>query len=68
METDADLHRHPLRALHLITVAGHGLLHTQRRIAGAYGVVFMGKGRTEEGGAGVIGGKFTVIYNWLFIK
>jgi hypothetical protein len=49
MEPDTDLHRHPLGALYLITVARHGLLHAQCRIAGAHGMVFMGNGGAEEG-------------------
>jgi hypothetical protein len=49
MEPDADLHRHPMGALHLVAIAGHGLLHAQRRVAGAHGVIFMGNGRAEEG-------------------
>ena len=49
MEPDADLYRHPMGALHLVAVAGHGLLHAQRRVAGAHGMIFMGNGRAEEG-------------------
>ena len=36
-------------ALHRVAVAGHGLLHAQRRVAGAHGMIFMGNGRAEEG-------------------
>ena len=49
IEPDADLHRHAMGALHLVAVAGHGLLHAQRRVAGAHGMIFMGNGRAEEG-------------------
>ena len=49
MEPDADLHWHAMGALHLIAVAGHGLLHAQRRVAGAYRMIFMGNRRAEEG-------------------
>jgi hypothetical protein len=49
MEPDADLYRHPMGALHLIAVAAHGLLHAQRRVAGAYSMIFLGNGRAKEG-------------------
>ena len=49
IDPDADLHRHSMGALHLVTVAGHGLLHAQRRVAGPHGMIFKGNGRAEEG-------------------
>ena len=49
IEPDADLHRHPMRALHRVAVVSHGLLHAQRRVAGTHGMIFMGNGRAEEG-------------------
>ena len=51
MEPDADLlHRDAMGALHRVAVAGHGLLHAQRGVAGTHGMIFMGNdGRAEEG-------------------
>ena len=49
VDSDADLHLHALRAAKLIRVAPHGVLHPQRGIARAHGVIFMGERRTEQG-------------------
>ena len=49
VESDADLHLHTMRAAHLRAVVAHGLLHGERRIAGAYRMVLMGQGRPEQG-------------------
>ena len=49
VEPDADLQRQAVRAAHLLGVAAHGGLHGQGGVAGAHGVVFVGKRRPEQG-------------------
>ena len=49
VEPDTDLHRQPLRAPHLLSIALHGRLHGQRRIAGPRGVVLMRHRRPKQG-------------------
>jgi hypothetical protein len=48
IEAHADLDRHALRPLQRVAVAGHALLHGQRRIASAYRVILMRDWSTEE--------------------
>jgi hypothetical protein len=48
MESDTDLHRHPVRALHLVAIPRHGLLHVQRRITRPHRMIFMGDGRAKQ--------------------
>jgi hypothetical protein len=48
VQTHADLHRHSVRALQLVPVAPHLLLHPERGVAGALRVVVVGQGRAEE--------------------
>jgi hypothetical protein len=48
VDADADLHLHALRAAKLIRVAPHDVLHPERGIARAHGVIFMGERRAEE--------------------
>ena len=45
---DADVQWHALPALHLGGVVLDGLLHTQRRVTSAHGVVFVRHRRAEE--------------------
>ena len=45
----ADLDGKPLRPQQLVRVTLHGLLHPERGIAGANGVVFVGEWGTEQG-------------------
>jgi hypothetical protein len=49
MEPDADLHRHAVRALHLVAIPRHRLLHVQGRITRAHGMIFMGDRRAKQG-------------------
>ena len=42
------LDRHPMRASHALGVLLDRLLHPQRRVAGAHGVVLVGERRAEE--------------------
>ena len=48
VEPDADLHLHALRAAKLLRVAPHGVLHPERRVAGAHGVVLVRDRRPEQ--------------------
>jgi hypothetical protein len=41
MQPDADLHGHPMAALHLRGVVLHRGLHGQGRVAGPHGMVLM---------------------------
>jgi hypothetical protein len=49
VEADADLHFDTMRAAHLLAVAADGLLHGQRRITGADGVILMRNRRPKQG-------------------
>ena len=49
VEPHANLERHAVGALDLVAVARDGLLHAQRRVAGAHGVILVGERRAEEG-------------------
>ena len=48
VEADADLHLDSVIPTNLGRVLAHGLLHGERGVAGADGVVFVGEGRTKE--------------------
>jgi hypothetical protein len=48
VEPDADLHQEALAPPYALGVAAHGLVHPQRGVAGAHGVVLMGERRTEQ--------------------
>ena len=48
VQPDADLDRHALGAPHLLGVLLDGLLHAQRGVAGADGVVLVGERRAEQ--------------------
>jgi hypothetical protein len=48
VEPDPDLHVDAVRAARLRRVALHELLHPERRITGAHGVVLVGERRPEE--------------------
>ena len=48
VEADAHLHRQAVRAAHLFGIAAQGVLHGQRGITGACGVVFVGQRRPEQ--------------------
>jgi hypothetical protein len=67
IESDADLHRHPMGALYLVAIVSHSLLHAQRRVAGAHGMVFMGNGGPEEGHNAIphhlVDGAFVAVYS-----
>ena len=49
IQSDPDLHLDAMLAAHLLTVAPDRLLHSQRRIAGPHGVVFMRNRRPKQG-------------------
>ena len=49
VEPDPDLHRQSLRAPHLLSIALHDLLHSERRIAGPHGMIFMRDRRPKQG-------------------
>jgi hypothetical protein len=48
VQADADVSAHGLGSPERLGVAGHGLLHLERRIAGAHGVVLVGDRRAEQ--------------------
>ena len=48
VEADADLDRHAVRAADLLGVLLHRLLHPQRGVAGAHGVILVGERRAEQ--------------------
>ena len=48
VEPDTDLHVHAVRMARLLRVARHPLLHPQRGVARAHGVILVGDGRAEE--------------------
>ena len=48
VEADADLDRDALGPAHLFGVALDGILHAERRVAGAHRVILMGERRPEE--------------------
>ena len=48
VEADADLHLHALRAAQLLRVAPHGVLHPERGVARAHGVILVGERRAEQ--------------------
>ena len=48
VEPDADRHRHPVRPLNLVRISRDGLLHPERRITSAHGMILMGERRAEE--------------------
>ena len=48
VEADPDLHLHALGAPQLVRVAPHGVLHPERGIARAHGVILVGEGSAEE--------------------
>ena len=48
VEADADLDRDALGAAHLLGVAPDRLLHAERGVAGAHGVILVGERRAEE--------------------
>jgi hypothetical protein len=48
IEPDADLHRHPMGALHRVAVVGHGFLHSQRGVARPHRMVLMGNGCPKQ--------------------
>ena len=48
VEPDAHLHRQAVGAAHLFGIAAQGVLHGQRGITGACGVVFVGQRRPEQ--------------------
>jgi hypothetical protein len=47
VEADAHLYRQAVRAAHLFGIAAQGVLHGQRRLAGARGVILVGQWRSE---------------------
>ena len=49
VEADADLDRHAVGAEDSLGVLLDGLLHPERRVAGAHGVVLVGERGAEEG-------------------
>src|SRR3954451_13007715 len=49
VEAHTNLHAHVLGAPDIVGVLPHGLLHAERRVAGAHGVVLVGERCTEEG-------------------
>jgi hypothetical protein len=49
VQADADVGAHGLRPPERFGVAGHGLLHLERRVTGAHGVVLVGDRRAEQG-------------------
>ena len=48
VEPDADLHREPVGAAHLLGIAAHRRLHGQGGIAGPHGMVLMGQRRPNS--------------------
>jgi hypothetical protein len=48
VEADAHLHRQAVRTAHLLGIAAHAVLHGQRRITGACGMVLVGDWRPEQ--------------------
>ena len=44
-----DRHRHPMRPLNLVCISRDGLLHSERRITSAHGMILVGDRRAEEG-------------------
>ena len=48
VQADSDLNWHTLQTLKLRAIAIHGLLHSERRVAGSDGVILVGHRRTEE--------------------
>ena len=49
VEANPDLHLDAMRAADLFTIVTDRLLHGQRRIAGAHGMIFMGEWRPKQG-------------------
>jgi len=49
VEPDSDRHRYPMRSLNLVRISRDGVLHSERRITSAHGMILMGNRRTEEG-------------------
>ena len=49
VEADPDLHLHPVRAARVVRVALQRLLHPERGVARAHGVILVGERRAEEG-------------------
>ena len=48
-ESDADRDWHSMRPLDLVCISGDGLLHPERRITSAHGMILVGERRAEEG-------------------
>ncbi len=49
IEPDSDRHRYPMSSLNLVCILRDGLLHPQRRITSAHGMILVGDRRAEEG-------------------
>ena len=49
VQPDPDLHIEPLSLAQLLGIAADGVLHAQRGIAGAHGMIFMGERRPKQG-------------------
>src|SRR5262249_21780410 len=49
IEPDSDRHRYPMSSLNLVCISRDGLLHSERRITRAHGMILVGDGRAEEG-------------------
>ena len=48
IQTHSDLNRNTLGPPHSVSISIHRLLHSERRIAGAHRMIFMGERRTEQ--------------------
>jgi hypothetical protein len=49
VESNSDRHRHPIRPLNFVCISRDGLLHSERRITSAHGMILVGNRRAEEG-------------------
>jgi hypothetical protein len=49
VQPHADLHVHAVRPARVLGIPLHRLLHPERGVAGADGMVLVGEGRAEEG-------------------
>ena len=49
IEPDSDRHRYPISSLNLVCILRDGLLHPERRITSAHGMILVGNRRAEEG-------------------